>query len=488
MPDGDVGKHEHNARDEADERQHRLDALRALAGEAPATTTPPAGAPRIPATSPLSGRGLRLQRWRPRPWWLALGAIACLVVLAAMLLPRLFHQPTVSGSVRTPNPLTIALRQDGLGCPYDAAWSPDGKELAVLAHDQRCSGFFRAAVYDATTGKLLAQLRPSDLMYSTATTVRPGATSSPDALYIDDILWSPDGRRLALPFLTYATLSASDNPTLVFGLYVSDRDGSHAQAYATLAPAAPYTAVWNLDSGIQPVLAQMPPPALGYSWGRDGTLIANTPLGGTAPPAPPLGSVGAPDGNSPFTIWQPGTLTFMLVNPNTLQAEPPGAFSYTTTFAAWSPDGRFFEDGLGVTARLQPATLGAPSEQSLRDFGLASAPLLPVRDTALEHVLEAGATPTSPSLSLAWRPDGLLLATRPLGGSGVSLYDCASGQLMDTLASAAPSLATPATATATSITDAIPNALRWSPDGTHLLALNGAASSITIWGPGVLPK
>jgi hypothetical protein len=30
--------------------------------------------------------------------------------------------------------------------------------------------------------------------------------------------------------------------------------------------------------------------------------------------------------------------------------------------------------------------------------------------------------------------------------------------------------------------------LKWSPDGSHLLLLDAAIGTLTIWGPGMLPR
>ena len=49
-----------------------------------------------------------------------------------------------------------------------------------------------------------------------------------------------------------------------------------------------------------------------------------------------------------FTLWQPGQLGLTTGNGNA--AYPPGIGTWSTYFAAWSPDGRYIVDNLLIDA------------------------------------------------------------------------------------------------------------------------------------------
>lgn len=87
----------------------------------------------------------------------------------------------------------------------------------------------------------------------------------------------------------------------------------------------------------------------------------------------------------------------------------------------------------------------------------------------------------------AWRPSGRVLAARqwpfenqsesaPAGA--VHLYDTATGVLLATL--------TPASRKGPIFQGN--DDVVWSPDGSHLLAVDAASGLVTIWGSGALPQ
>ena len=108
--------------------------------------------------------------------------------------------------------------------------------------------------------------------------------------------------------------------------------------------------------------------------------------------------------------------------------------------------------------------------------------MLPVRDVGLLSVLPA-INPIDPvGASIAWRPDGHVLAAfTPWNQSGsfpVRLYDCASGRLLATLATPAP---------ASNPLAGQGDLAHWSPDGTRLLIFDPQLGELVIWGPAQLP-
>jgi hypothetical protein len=123
--------------DQEREHERRLDALRGIATEqqqsgmssavgADRPSNPRGGIISLPSAAPQS-------LWRRWQLWLAV-----LVVLGfgALVLTRIVpaapHQTT-----QRLQPVTISPLESLLQCPRDIAWSPDGREIAVLATPRR---------------------------------------------------------------------------------------------------------------------------------------------------------------------------------------------------------------------------------------------------------------------------------------------------------------------------------------------------------------
>src|SRR5262249_48369503 len=140
------------------------------------------------------------------------------------------------------------------------------------------------------------------------------------------------------------------------------------------------------------------PPAVAYHWGGNGALLPDTLLAhATGPAASPLlpGPVGNPDGNTSFTIWQPGVARLMsLVDSSSVYP----MYTWSTDFAAWSPDGRYLIDSIGVSGLLQPPGQLFPSRKALVNAGMEQAPLLPIHDAALLVVVKR-------ATAIAWSPN-----------------------------------------------------------------------------------
>src|SRR5262249_24453570 len=142
-----------------------------------------------------------------------------------------------------------------------------------------------------------------------------------------------------------------------------------------------------------------------------------TPTDVPAPPAP--GPVGNPDGDASFTLWQPGSVSVSAM-PDTSRLS-----SWSATFVAWSPDGRYLVDGMTLFGLLKPPGQGFPSASSLILTRLNQVPLLPLRDQALLKVVDT-------ATAVAWSPDGQVLAASQAGRS-LDVYACRTGRKLASL-------------------------------------------------------
>src|SRR5260370_1304441 len=83
------------------------------------------------------------------------------------------------------------------------------------------------------------------------------------------------------------------------------------------------------------------PPAYTYTWDASGALVPAIPF--TAQLPQPCGyPVGSPAGDGAVSIWQPGEAA-LSVSSAEGKGTPgfPGAYTWQTWFASWSPDGRY---------------------------------------------------------------------------------------------------------------------------------------------------
>jgi WD40 repeat protein len=523
---------------DAEARRRRLEALGALArqqqGTAPGVgdanpQDPPSATPATRAQSAPASAASRTipavaaARAAPRRGrrWLVVGAgtlglvVIAAVVLHALLTPPARHAPSTT--------LTLDLTKGGIACPNSVAWSPDGSQVAVVGHTGSCptpfdTQYTSAAVslYNATTGKLERTIQPDDIIEPLIPIVIP-STGGPQGdvpsagavvalsgrptrtISYQGIAWSPDGNSLGLPFSVYMQTTTQQGnqqneslQVIASGVEVMRADGTNPQAFANTSDPAS-TMIWDLQTHTSAYLPSQPgnsfdsalPPAAGYHW-ASGTISADNPFSGPSPAEPSPGPVGNPDGGASFTLWQPGLSTYFataFINGQQVD-QNTGAFLAYTGFTAWSPDGRYLV-ALNENARLQPDGRGMPTAQALKDMQLDQLAVAPVRDKALQTVLTAllPLDQQGRQVEYAWRPDGRILAARQwpfqgLQASAVLLYDTTTGAPVATL--------TPTTKK--NITLQGDNTLAWSPDGSHLLAVNAASGLVTIWGPGALPK
>ncbi|HEX6123711.1 MAG TPA: hypothetical protein VFY89_11150 [Ktedonobacterales bacterium] len=466
-------------REDAEARQRREEALRALGQQA---APPPGGRiASLPAT-----------RKRRRVLLNALAVVALVAVLAGV--------GTVSGlapwarraTTQSPKPLTIRLALNHVLCPSQVAWSPDGTRIAVLAqtgaagcNNQVAPNTRNVVALFGLDGQLIRLLDVDVLILGkslpTVPTVSP--TAGPTGTPVEDITlrfftlsWSPDGREIAVEYaLQRPELPPGASGYFEQGVALLKSDGSSGRLLRP--PATGFADVWNTQTGQGTQQnTSNPPQALAFAWTADGQLVPQA-----APDASKLGPVGNPIGGQSFSAWQPGSIA---------EGTKTGELDFSALTAVWSPDGRLLAPYFAIVYFLSES---GPSLQP-NPQGIAT---VTYRDAAMRAAvvsLKAARDLTVPVLPLAWRPDGQRLAAlvpdqtliearehgiAPNIAEHVAIYDCASGRQLGTLS------------TAKLVTEPVAidytRSIRWSPDGRHVLLLDTAYSVLTVWGPGGLP-
>ena len=466
--------HDDQHDDDALARSRRVDALRSLSEQGD-DSSPAAQLPEHPSPK-------RTFTWR----WRLLAAFILIALIVVGSAAYLALRPHPSTAKKHPaKPLVIQPAADGMACWNYVAWSPTSTQVALFGHRQSCDGAPLLNIYDAGTAKLTTQIDPAKLLAT--------ALPQPDAVstaYFSDIAWSPDGQRLALVFGAHSSSQAW------VGLLLTDTAGQHAEIVTQEFSQQVSPILQGVADLTRHTMNAAPalPPALGYRWGANGALDPETPLNTSAPPAQVTpGSVGSPVGES-FTLWQPGWVDYETTDSSTEQVYDPGVYTWYSTFLAWSPDGRYLRQ-LSLGGQLTPADGKKPSATLLRALNQEQSPILPVRDSSLQQVMDIvtqnaqnGQGGLGARQSVAWRPDGKYLVTQMVvtNSNGddsaeahqVVVYDCATGKIWGIVH---PETGNPS--------DGQPvNWLLWSPDGMRLLVADAALGTVTIWGPGLLPR
>jgi hypothetical protein len=187
-----------------------------------------------------------------------------------------------------------------------------------------------------------------------------------------------------------------------------------------------------------------------------------------SPPPPTLDLVGNPDGGARFGLWQPGQIEVIAVQVRG-QTAPTYLDLFTTEFAAWSPNGRYFVDQLGMSGLLLPPRQELPPRSVLSTVQLDQEVGLPIRDAALQQALthdiplpvSLGLTGPTDVASLAWRADGKVLAIANQD-NGFDLRASVTGRIVR----AVPIIEIPPGYPGPFANLAAP---LWSPDGAWLL-------------------
>lgn len=515
-----------------DARRHRQEALRTLAQSQSGTAA---------TTSGSSSDVSRPQQLRNRPtvqrraargkshWLIISGAVLAVLVVAGVVLHQLGISPGRStGSKAATTGVTIVPSQHGLDCIQDAAWSPNAQQVALLGYGGQCpsddpSNYIyqpgALQIYSAVTGQLLHSVLPDATVHalpdarSSAPNVNLCAagfgTSEPVVVYTN-VLWSPDGSKLALTFAFMVWTGAGGTAVPACrGIVLINADGTHERAailsgeqgegdstlqYSALrwdtATLGSSTAAVHQSYG--PLISM--PLGTGYSWSSDDHLIPTGSLASAS--SSTTAPVGDPDGGNAFTIWQPARLD--------LFAEPEAPYVYTwySSFLAWSPDGRYLIDSVTLRGLVHPVGEPIPTADELTEvLGRQTVPAMPIRDTAQKQLFvlltKIAAGGDKQFGDIAWNPTGRILAAIPDDGTSdttsgsatsppATLYDSATGKSLATLQ---PPANTHASANGSSASSDINvfSLLRWSADGSHLLVYSDQPGIITIWGPSMLP-
>jgi WD40 repeat protein len=359
-------------------------------------------------------------------------------------------------------------------------WSPESTLIAVVGYSQTCSSVAYVPglvnLYEARTGQLLRELHP-DVAIVQALKAASGSAGEPSArvpqqkqgggsglvISYQHVVWSPDTQRLALTFHL-----AAPSPSLD-GIELMNQDGTQTQVLLDQQnPSAPSSAEWDLERRRLITSKTFPfPPALDYHWEPKGTVLPGRLLPTQfLPAAPPLVPIGNPDGDASFTLWQPAVVQV------TSYTDPSGTYrihSWSTSFAAWSPDGRYLINDLsffGLLTSPEVISAGTPFFQVInpaRDRSEAGAQGLTNQCAAQ---LQAVKTTTA----FAWSPNGRVLADYG-AGNRVDLSECPTGRQFASFPLQSKYPAPSA--------DAV--ALRWSPDGSHLLLSSVASGLVSLW-------
>jgi hypothetical protein len=437
-------------------------------------------------TTPL----LRWQRAPHRRRWRLTCTVSFLLLLVVLLSVSRVSPAAMIESFRRayapqahPSPsassLAILPQRDGITCLRDAMWSPESRLIAVVGYAQTCSsGAYVPGLvnlYEAGTSQLLGQLHPDEAIVQA---LKAASSSAGDpssrvpqqkqgggsglVISYQHVVWSPDAQRLAFTFHVAAP------PPSLDGIVLMNRDGTQAQVVLDQQnPFPPSSAEWDLErkrlltSNVFPF-----PPALAYHWGPKGTVIPERLLlSGALPAAPPLGARGNPDGDPSFTPWQPA-LTY---ETSVYSSEVYSTHSWRTSFAAWSPDGRYlipdlsFWGGLNSAESISAGTQVFQGSDPTRDRSQTGA-----QEVTNQCAAQLQAVKTT--LAFAWSPNGRVLADYG-AGNRVDLSECPTGHKFASFPLQSQDAASSA--------DAV--ALRWSPDGTHLLLSSVACGLVSLW-------
>lgn len=427
---------------------------------------------------------------RRRRVQLAATTVIILVALAVLL----GLNGSLSGLLATVRPATVAhslptrfvpvytpvaiQSQDGIACLVTSLWSPDSRQIAVLGYDQDCPQALarsmpgRLNIYDAASKKLIRQLR-LDTLLTPLITKRLGQQGDSSIQY-DNALWSSRGDEVVLSF----SLITSSESTIAGLLFLTENGRVSRLLLGNplfASSNAPSYREWDLERGVQTVVyVNSPsqysntniPTAAAYTWGKNGALEP------VSVPADKLGPVGNPLADATFTIWQPGFTGLAGTFPGT--PTPQGSFPvWSTQFAAWSPDGRYLIEQIYAGGRFIMPRQPTLSQQELAALNIQSLGLLSVRDKALAQIVAALLTSGNPSL--AWRPDGRVLAADYSGQ--IVIYDCATGKKLASLLPPGKPINL----------NGGGEILAWAPDGSHLLLSSAVWGLLSVWGPGQLP-
>lgn len=410
----------------------------------------------------------RQKVWRAGGLALTLALVAVLfgqnlASLAGNALNRVFPPP--------PGPIAT--------CLHDAQWSPSGNRLAVLGYTGNCGETMEHIagvldIYNSTGQRRIRQIALDTLLEPAET--RLAHTVDTDHIALGQVLWLNGEKQLAITF-SLPPRTGSGQTTTQLGIIVIDPSSANTHPnvqfeeilnrYGTSYPIPGISLVWDLSTGHTRMIASATqyfyenalPLAYQYAWAEQGI----------DPSRQVAASVGNPQGDESFALWQAGWLTGL----SPTDATNPGTNGdahvfFQANFAAASPDGRFVMAPIAMQTLVAPHLSGLTPPQPDNHGAL---PILLARDLAFLRILQSIPTNTAaqPITYIAWRPDGKQVATFNLkNDQKVNIYDCATGRLLKSV-SEPPQPST---------FSGILSALRWSPDGKRLMLLDGAVLTV----------
>lgn len=424
------------------------------------------------------------------------------------------------GSPRIISTLTAA----HMLCPTSAAFSSDGSRLAVIGTSAACYGTqssttldesHELAIFDGHSATLLriVQLDPLvDRSYGSVdnqVSVLPGVAhldpladrmplSTPNeerirAIRYVGLGWAPDGKRIAVAYTAFDSASELTFSHVVdFGLLLIAADTGAAQPIrpydAGFLGTSPVYPVWNLAKNVS-MLPLAPQPGLTYNWSADGRLeplpaLGSTPLNQLPVSAGARYPVGNPDGDSTFTIWQPG----ILMGSGTAQLGN-GRDAFVTAFPTWSSSGTYVTMMVGGVAVPGPGTANTNATAPVGPPAYpmpAMLPGVPARDAAMTAVIaQVGASGWA---LVAWSPNGNYLASincQDAAGPTLEIRDTGTGSLVGS----APVPLGPVDAGCSDLGGGedlgdYPNPslwMQWSPEGSQVLVTDQRSGNLLLW-------
>jgi hypothetical protein len=443
------------------------------------------------------------------PLWISIVSVILIVGAVATALATLQRLPMNGGGAtgqgvlgnETKSVVDISFTT-GLAQPEGVAFSPNGARIAIIGVFTPCAPAPRQltscnhglAIFNALTDDLIRVSLIEPLLG-----IATSNATQQDRLYVSlyGVGWTPDSAWFGLIYSVFNTPKPTTPDNLQdSGLLLINPDTGGTTIipgdsgyFASLGELSSDHPIWDTQR-----ISQRPSspllPALLYSWSNSAEPQALDPIHAPVTHLPgnadSFAPIGLPNGRSPFTIWQPGTL----IGPGSSGLSGQRS-AFITTFPAWSDSG----------ARIGVFTVGLSLPTPDRALGVLSAPdtvgaphitppdayiSTPPRDLALTNVQASiGAYGWA---QVAWSPDGSLLASITCfarQGESMELRDTLSGSLLGQstlpLSTSDPGcrdLEQPQKLGAYPH----PNlSIAWSPNGRQLVLVDTAAASLTIW-------
>ena len=505
---------------ESDTRRSRIEALRGLtqdehAGATLAATESPTDMPNlapVPRTSIQRGSSMRAfwQRWGSFSL-----VIVAAVVIFGLVAGAILKNTSSPFSPKPPPALTvskvISLQTAGtLACPSTPVWSPDGKQVAVVAlvgatsnscysapQIQQADGSiinsgtssgsqssgFAVAIFDTTTGHAIHTIKLPELTMSLLCAgANPCvANGLSDQVYVQtpalqSIGWSPDGRTIGVFFTYFFNYGDFIHYENRGALIVVPVTGSGAPR-AFIAKAR----VVGFADGAVDVNKTYSPPR--FTWDLTTGAGSYTDIHqGEYPWTAPFSESYLLDDTGALTLahqWRTGDASpwnagvFNMVGP---QGASQPTVSYQSSQWLWSADSRYVSPNLNVSAYLVlPGVTVAPPPDTIGS--VITAPNLTPPDAATTQAVKA-AVSAHVGAALARNPSHTLLADylcAPNGDGQLTIRSGAAGKML-----AQTNYSYPLTSTSLGCKGDIGSIL-WSPDGAHIASVDGPDGQIILW-------